>query len=423
MASPFVEGLQAGQSAAMGKLQQKYLGQQITDAEQTRSIQQQNNATAQQAIGFKKAAAGAQAVINSDDPKSTVETLFPEIVQMHEQQFGQGSWATVTPDQIKKEAAVVRDHSNMQFGVSAPPQMQTVGDINNPSKGVYQRDPATGALKQVTAPQKPETTSYSPVNMADGTVGKFNNRSGQLESTGQKGGTRGSSQVPSMTDDQMTSRARMIANYEIPPPSSYEMAKNPNAAALMEKVSENNPDYAANEYGSRTKAFKDFSSGKQGNQVRSFNVAIAHLSTLEKAADALDNKDTQLFNRIGNEFARQTGQAAPTNFEGMKKLVTDEIVKAVVGAPGGVADREEASKTLSSASSPAQLIGMMNKYRELMAGQLGGLQQQYEQSTGRKDFQRWLSPDAKGYLSQHAQGGASDTAHPPVIQSLLDKYK
>lgn len=410
MGSPFIEGLQAGQSSAMAKLQQKYLGQQITDAEQGRSIQQQNAQVAQDQMKWKKASAGSQAVINSDDPKGTVEALFPEIVQLHEQQSGPGSWETVTPEQIKMEAAKYRDHANMQLGQAPPAQQQTIGDINNPAKGVYQKDPTTGAIHQITAPQKPEESRFTPVNMTDGTVGRFNSKTGALESTGQKGGTR-SAGIPPMSEDQMASRAKMIANYEMPPPSSYEMAKNPNAAALMEKVAEHNPDYTANEYASRSKAFKDFGSGKQGTQVRSFNVALAHLSSLEKAADALDNKDTQLFNKIGNEYARQTGNSAPTNFDGMKKLVTDEIVKAVVGAGGGVADREEASKTLSSASSPSQLIGMMGKYRELMAGQLGGLQQQYEQSTGRKDFERWLSPEAKGYLSQHhAQ------SQPPAMQ-------
>lgn len=416
MGSPFIEGYSAGQqqqqSSALSKLQQAYLGQQIEGAKQTQATAATNQATAQQLAGFKKLYAGSQAVLNSDDPKGTVEALFPDIVQMHEQQFGAGSWANATNEQILKEASITRDHSAMQLGIAQP---KIIGDMSNPEKGIYQQD-ASG-IKQITAPQKPTETSFAPVALADGTVGRFNHKTGTVESTGQKGAARAGG-IPAMTDDQMASRAKMIANYEMPPPSSYEMARNPSAAALMEAVQTANPDYSANEFGARSKAFKDFSTGKQGTSVKSFNVAISHLDSLAQAADALDNKDTQLFNKIGNAYARETGNPAPTNFDGMKKIVTDEIVKVIVGAGGGVADREEAAKTLSSASSPAQLIGMMNKYKELMGGQLNGLRLQYEQSTGRKDFQRWLSPRAQSYLASHAQADESPSAQQqaPALQ-------
>jgi hypothetical protein len=384
--------------SSMDALQEKYLNTQIAGAQQTQGIQAQDAKQKSDIANAHSAYFKSKAVLSSDDPGTAARHVAPDMVAGWEQTHGQGSWDTLSKEQVKQVAEMGRQKA---ISVIGPQEPETIGDLKKPEAGIWQKD-AAGNLKQVTAPQKPEASSFSPVNMADGTVGRFNSRTGLLESTGQKGGTRTGGIQP-MSDDQLQSRAKMIANYEMPAPSSYEMSRNPSAAALMEQVSSLNPGYSANEYGARSKAFKDFSTGKQGQQVKSFNVAISHLDSLEKAADALDNNDTPLLNKISNAWARETGKQAPTNFDGMKKVVTDEIVKAIVGAGGGVADREEASKTLSAASSPAQLIGMMGKYRELMAGQLNGLQQQYEQSTGRNDFTRWLSPASQTYLSQHSQ--------------------
>jgi hypothetical protein len=153
---------------------------------------------------------------------------------------------------------------------------------------------------------------------------------------------------------------------------------------------------------SQNKAVREFTSGKLGASVRSFNVGLAHLDTLGQLADAMSNKDTQAINRVGNYFATQTGAEAPVKFEAAKKVVTDEIVKAIVGAGGTGHDREEAAKTVSAASSPAQLRGVINTYKELMVGQLGGLEQQYRTGSGRDDFHKFLSPQAQALYGKHS---------------------
>jgi hypothetical protein len=172
------------------------------------------------------------------------------------------------------------------------------------------------------------------------------------------------------------------------------------------------------------RVLQDFTSGKSAAAVRSFNVGISHLDTLGNLADALGNKDTQAVNRIGNYFATQTGNPAPTNFNAAKKIVGDEIVKAIVGAGGGVHDREEAAKVIDAANSPAQLKGAINTYKELMVGQLGGLERQYQQGSNRNDFERFLSPQAQTLRRQHAptQNASAGADHPADINALLQKY-
>jgi len=177
-------------------------------------------------------------------------------------------------------------------------------------------------------------------------------------------------------------------------------------------------------------AVKSFSDGKLGSTVRSFNVSISHLNTLDELADALHNGDAQAMNRASNYFKSQTGNPAPTNFEAAKKVVADEVVKAIVGTGGGVHDREEAARVIAAANSPAQLKGVIGTYKELMRGQLHGLQQQYEVSTGRKDFDKFLSPAAQAVDRQHGPvknvkdlpKKAAPAGHPSDISNLLNKY-
>lgn len=217
------------------------------------------------------------------------------------------------------------------------------------------------------------------------------------------------------TPEAIENMAQLIANRQIPALSGFAM-RSPMGMQVMARLKELAPDYQAGDFQVALKAEKDFSTGKQGNTVRSFNVGIAHLNTLDKLADALHNGNIQQINRFAQEVSQQTGGAAPTNFNAAKKIVGDEIVKAIVGAGGGVSDREEVGKQMARANSPAQLKGVISTYKELMNGQLGGLQKQYEAATRKTDFrERFLSEAAK------AVSGGSSAATP--IDQLLEKYK
>lgn len=164
----------------------------------------------------------------------------------------------------------------------------------------------------------------------------------------------------------------------------------------------------AADYAKGVKSVSAFATGKQGDLVRSFNVAVSHLNTLDGLVDALGNGDVQAFNKFGNAIAQQTGSPAPTNFDAAKAIVGDEIIKAIVGSGGALADRENAQNQISRASSPAQLRGVIKTYKELMAGQLRGLKKQYSDTTGRSDFESHLSPEARAEL-EPAPAPASTT--------------
>ncbi len=183
------------------------------------------------------------------------------------------------------------------------------------------------------------------------------------------------------------------------------IAKVKNRAAELARASGVSPeDVVQNrqEIAARLKATKDFTTGVQGRMVNSFNTAIDHLATLEQLGTALNNKDTQLINKIGNTIATWTGEPAPVSFDAAKRIVGQEITKAIVANGGGVKEREEAAASISSANSPAQLNGVIKTYKELLAGQLKSLGLQYEQTTKRKDFKDKLTPRAKQELESIA---------------------
>lgn len=156
---------------------------------------------------------------------------------------------------------------------------------------------------------------------------------------------------------------------------------------------------------SRQVALTRFTSGKQGDTIRSLNVAVDHLQTLQAAAQALQNGNTPLFNRIRQEVAQRTGAAAPTNFAAVRQIVLNEVIKGVVGGATAQADREEALSLVNAAQSPQQLAGALHQIKELLGGQLRGLNSQYKQSTGRDDFAGFLLPNTQRALGFKRRGG------------------
>lgn len=199
------------------------------------------------------------------------------------------------------------------------------------------------------------------------------------------------------------------------------------AAAVMQKYIQEHPNATAEELmqvnsqiGEQAKAERDFGTGKQGAAINSFNVGIAHLNTLGGLVDALHNGDLKSFNSIANKVAEETGKPAPTNFDAAKAIVGDEIIKAIVGGGGALADRENAQNQLDRAKSPEQLSQVVKTYKDLMGGQLKGLKLQYEKTTGRDDFDSRLSDDTKRELGMDGKHTSPTDPAKPTSKASYD---
>lgn len=208
--------------------------------------------------------------------------------------------------------------------------------------------------------------------------------------------------------------AKNIANGNIPPLTG------PNSTKIMNEVMAIKPDYSASDYGLQTSAVKAFNQGVQGNKVRSLNVVSEHFNTLEKAADALQSGDVRAINNVAQFIQTQTGKPAPATFNAVKEILADEIVASVVPGTGALADRVALKKTILAASSPEQLKSVVSAYKELIGGQLNGLEQQYKAGTNRTDFKtRYLTSGAIQSLTPATPAAANVDASNPLMQLKL----
>ena len=195
----------------------------------------------------------------------------------------------------------------------------------------------------------------------------------------------------------VANQVRAIGEGRSPSPAARSLST-PAGRQLMELVNQAYPNYDAKEYVTKTAAEKAFV-GKRGDTTRSFNVLVDHLGTLQQAADALQNGDTRLFNQTGNFIGLQTGTTPPADFNAIKRIVADEITKAVLGGAGALGDRKSIDDAISAASSPQQLSSVISKYKQLAGGQLNGLEQQYSATTGKTDFRdKFLTPTTRAAL-------------------------
>jgi hypothetical protein len=119
--------------------------------------------------------------------------------------------------------------------------------------------------------------------------------------------------------------------------------------------------------------------GKLGDTINAYNTANAHLDMLNKASDALNNGDIRALNQVGNEFNKQTGNPAPTNFQAVKSAVAGEVSKTFKGGQATDAEIRQADDAINSANSPAQLKQVIATYKGLMNSKKEAIQQQVEQ--------------------------------------------
>jgi hypothetical protein len=189
---------------------------------------------------------------------------------------------------------------------------------------------------------------------------------------------------------------KKIADYEIDPRTTS--IKGGHREQVMSAVAQYDPTYDQNSFGSRAKAIRDFATGTQGNSIRSFDVAVDHLDTLQKYVAAMKNGDIPLLNKLRNAWQQETGSSLPTNVQAVAPIVGAEVSKAIIGSNNALADREELRQPLQSARSPEQLAGAIEGYKSLMGGQLKGLKKQYEDTTGKKDFDKRIRDTTKSVL-------------------------
>ena len=202
---------------------------------------------------------------------------------------------------------------------------------------------------------------------------------------GAGGGAGGAGAMPAGGIDM--GLVKSIGTYGRPPLSARER-NTPAGQAVMAEVRKQYPEYKEYQYKVIGDAVNRFSTGKQGDTLRSIGTSMRHISTLEETVDALKNGDVAMLNRLGNVLQNELGlSSAPNDFDTIKGLVADEINKAVVGGAGTGGERQELQQKIKSSLKPETLASALKYLKELMGGQLLGLEYQYKSATGLKDFE------------------------------------
>jgi hypothetical protein len=305
---------------------------------------------------------------------------------------GPGGYNVVDPNALPQPGApsvpssptVVGDAEGVARGIYDPPQAPG----QRPPVQVADAQPANFAARfqgQPAATQAPQPAQPVDLTAIDPQTGRRENW------------------LKSQSPD-VQAYIKKIADYEIDPRTTS--IKGGHREQVLSAVAQYDPTYDQNSFGSRAKAIRDFATGTQGNAVRSFDVAIDHLDTLQKYSDALKSGDTRIINSLRNKWLTETGSPLPTNVQAVAPIVGAEVSKAIIGSNNALADREELRKPLQIANSPEQISGAIQGYKGLMAGQLKGLKKQYEDTTGKKDFDNRVRPATRSALL--GEGGPSE---------------
>ena len=132
-----------------------------------------------------------------------------------------------------------------------------------------------------------------------------------------------------------------------------------------------------------------FDTGPQGNRVESLNVGIDHIDSFRKITKALNNKDFKDVNRLRNYFSKRYSNPELASFETAKPIISTEVAKGIIG--GNVMtreDRAELQETIEAAQSFDEINAALDTALIMLAGQLEGLQNQYESGLTKRTLER-----------------------------------
>jgi hypothetical protein len=213
--------------------------------------------------------------------------------------------------------------------------------------------------------------------------------------------------------------AQSVANYDRSEATALSRYPAPVRAQIQARVSAINPSYQQTNYNEANATKLAFAKGPQGQSLQSLNSTISHMDLMKQYVTALNNGDVQTINALKNAVATEFGGTAPTNAQAAAEILGPEMAKAVLPNGGTGPEREGFINTLKQKASQGQLVGVLNTYQGLMAGQLLSLKKRYENIPGQpKDFEsKFLLPETQQILASRPEyrGGVTGGASPPPV--------
>lgn len=172
---------------------------------------------------------------------------------------------------------------------------------------------------------------------------------------------------------------------------------------LLRQVSAKDPTFDTIDYKARSRTRQAFTSGKEAQNIASFNTLLHHIGTLEKAAGELDNYGGVFtpLNSIANRASETTGSPKLTTFRTARDAVAREAVRAFRGVGGTGADVEETVRNIPENGSPEQIRASVKTLADLLRGRIQSLGEQYTAGMGKtSDGINLLDDEAKEVLGR-----------------------
>lgn len=138
--------------------------------------------------------------------------------------------------------------------------------------------------------------------------------------------------------------------------------------ALFNEVRNLKPDFNTGDFAVEQAVKTEATSGAVGKQLLAIGTAREHMKLFSQLADALDNNDTQVLNKVGNFLGVQFGSDKATNLKIASQAFGGEVGRAFDGAGVIGKEREEASKSFSDYLSKGQFKGAVDTVDALLAG-------------------------------------------------------
>lgn len=179
------------------------------------------------------------------------------------------------------------------------------------------------------------------------------------------------------------------------PPSAKETF----AAALKAKY----PDFNQGEFGVAKKVLEKYTSGNVSDQLLAIGTAREHMKTFSSLADALNNGNVQLANKIGNEIGVQFGSDKVGNAKIAASALGGELGRAFDGAGVVGSERKEWEEKLAPYLANGQFAGAIKTADSLLAGKQHSAEQSFNSGIKAK-------PNFGGGPSQAGAPAASPTA-------------
>lgn len=181
---------------------------------------------------------------------------------------------------------------------------------------------------------------------------------------------------------------KMVGNGQLSYQEASSRLPGPLRLEFTRQLGEQFPDFSSPDFKVKAAALHDFATGTQGQQLVKMQNASNHLTLLEQAGAALDNGDLQGINKFANFLGVQSGSTPQATYNALVPIVANEVMNATVKGGGGEQERQNTAATLSASLSGPQRSAAIGGIRGILGAQASNLKNQYQQATGRDDFDK-----------------------------------